>query len=226
MDYFVIYGLTIISLIITIGAQIFVNGSYSKYKKIRNDRGLTGREAARYLLDKHGLNDIKVEKTSGFLSDHYDPKSRAVRLSTENYEGESIAAVSVACHECGHAIQDKDGYIFMRMRASLVPITNFASTAGYVAIMLGCLFGALNIIWLGILCEIVILLFQLVTLPVEFDASRRALKELDYAHFFNSKELRQGKIMLGAAAFTYVASVASTLIQILRLVLMYGRRND
>lgn len=226
MDYFVVYGLTIISLVITLGAQIFVNSSYNKYKKVRNDRGLTGKDAARYLLDKYGLNNVKVEQVGGVLSDHYDPKSKAVRLSTENYSGSSIAAVSVACHECGHALQDKDGYVFMRIRASLVPVTNFASKAGYIAILLGCLFGAFNIIWLGIFCEVVILLFQVITLPVEFNASKRALQGLERAHFFNSKELRQGRIMLRAAALTYVASVATTVIQILRLVLMYGRRND
>lgn len=227
MDYyFISYGLTFIALIITLGAQAFVSGSYAKYKKIRNERGITGKEAARYLLDKHGLNDVKVEEVSGYLSDHYDPKSRAVRLSSENYHGNSISAVSVACHECGHAIQDKDGYIFMRIRASLVPVTNFASKAGYFAIVLGCLFGAFNLIWLGIIAEVVILLFQLITLPVETNASSRALKELDYAHFFNSKELKQGKVMLGAAACTYIASVASSVIEILRLVLLFGRRDD
>lgn len=226
MDSFVVYGLTIISLVITLGAQIFVNSSYNKYKKVRNDRGLTGRDAARYLLDEYGLNNVKVEQVGGVLSDHYDPKSKSVRLSTENYSGSSIAAVSVACHECGHALQDKDGYVFMRIRASLVPVTNFASKAGYIAILLGCLFGAFNMIWLGIFCEVVILLFQVITLPVEFNASRRALRGLERAQFFNSKELRQGRIMLRAAAFTYVASVATTVIQILRLVLMYGRRND
>lgn len=227
MDYyFISYGLTFIALIITLGAQIFVNSSYSKYKKVRNERGISGKEAARYLLNKHGLNDVKVEKVSGTLSDHYDPKSRAVRLSEENYDGISIAAVSVACHECGHAIQDKDGYVFMRIRASLVPVTNLASKAGYFAILFGVLFGFFDLIWLGIFAEILILVFELITLPVEFDASRRALKELDYAHFFNSRELKQGKKMLGAAAFTYVASVASTVIQILRLILMFGRRDD
>lgn len=226
MDYFVVYGLTIISLVITLGAQLFVNVTYKKYSKVRNERGLTGKEAARYLLDKHGLKDVKVSKTSGFLSDHYDPRSKVVRLSEENYDRASISAVSVACHECGHAIQDKEGYIFMRMRASLIPITNFASMAGYIAIVLGCCFGSLNLIWLGILCEVVILMFQLITLPVEFDASRRALRELDYAHFFNSNELKKGKTVLRAAALTYVAGVATTVIQILRLFLMYGGRRD
>lgn len=227
MDYyFVSYGLTIIALIITIGAQIFVSGSYSKYKKIKNHKGITGKEAARKFLDKHGLNDVRIEEVNGYLSDHYDPRGKVVRLSSENYYGDSISSVSVACHECGHAVQNKDGYLFMRIRASLVPVTNLASKAGYFAILIGIIFGAFDLIWIGIICEIVILLFQLITLPVEFNASSRALKEIKSAQFFNSKELKQAKVMLGAAAMTYVAGVATSLIQILRLILIAGRRND
>lgn len=224
--YFVVYGLTFISLIITLLAQFFVSSSYSKYKKVKNERNLTGREAARYLLDKHDLNDIKVVETSGYLTDHYDPSKRVIRLSSDVYRGTSIASVSVACHECGHAIQDKENYLFLRIRSKLVPLVNFSSYAGYVAIALGCLFGSLNLIWVGIIAELVILLFQLITLPVEIDASKRAMKELDYSHFFNSKELKQGKTMLIAAALTYVASVVTALIQILRLILMFGRREN
>ena len=126
MDFFVVYGLTIISVIITVFAQIFVEGSYSKYKKVRNEKGITGMEAARYVLDNNGLSDVKVEMVSGHLSDHYDPKDKAVRLSSDNYGGDSVASVSVACHECGHALQDKDGYLFMRIRHSLVPVVNFS----------------------------------------------------------------------------------------------------
>lgn len=227
MDYyFIVYGLTIISLIITIIAQILVNSTYNKYSQVRHERNLTGKDAARYILDKNGLNDINIVEVNGFLTDHYDPRKKEVRLSKENYRGTSIASVSVACHECGHAIQDKDGYLFMKIRASLVPVVNFSSYAGYLAIVLGILFSAFNLIWIGILLEIVILLFQLITLPVEINASSQALKELDYAHFFTSKELKSGKKVLTAAAFTYVASVATTLIQILRLILMFGRRDD
>ena len=226
MDFFIVYGLTIISLIITLGAQLFVNGSYSKYKKVANQKGITGREAARVILDKNGLGDIKVVETRGTLSDHYDPRSKTVALSSEIYHGTSVAGISVAAHECGHAIQDKDGYFFMRVRASLIPIVNFSSYAGYIAIVLGFMFGALNLVWLGILFEIAILLFQIITLPVELNASSRALKMVKEYNFFTSRELGQGKVMLGAAAMTYIASVASTLIQILRLVLMIGRRND
>lgn len=227
MDYlFIIYGLPIIALIITLIAQGFVSSSYSKYSKVKNERGITGREAARYLLDKHGLSNIDVVETSGYLTDHYDPRSKVIRLSRSVYNDTSIAAVSVACHECGHAIQDKEGYTFLKIRSALVPIVNFSSYAGYFAILFGCLFGALNLIWLGILAEVVILLFQVITLPVEVDASKRALQELENAKFLNSNELKHGKTMLTAAALTYVASIATTIIQILRLFLMFGRDND
>ena len=226
MDWMVVYGLTFISLIITMAAQAFVSSSYSKYSKIKNERGITGAEAARYILDKNGLNNIYVVETGGYLTDHYDPTKKVIRLSRNVYRDASIGAVAVACHECGHAIQDKENYKFMRIRSSLVPIVNFSSYAGYFAIMFGLLFSSQNLIRLGILTEIIILLFQVITLPVEINASKRALTELDYSHMFNSKELKQGKTMLTAAALTYVASIATTIIQILRLILMFGRRDD
>lgn len=226
MDYYTSYGLTIIAFILTTLAQVFVTSTYKKYNSVKNERNLTGKDAARKLLDKNGLQNVNVVEVSGYLTDHYDPRKKEVRLSSNNYRGTSISSVSVACHECGHAIQDKVGYVFMRIRASLVPVVNFSSYAGYISIVLGMLFSSINLIWLGILLEIVILLFQIVTLPVEIDASKRALKELDYSHFFNSNELKNGRSVLVSAALTYVASVASTLLQILRLILMFGRRND
>ena len=226
MEIFIFYGLAIISLVITLGAQSYISGCYSKYSKVDTKGNMTGSEVARKLLDKHGLNDIKVQKVSGYLSDHYDPKGRCVRLSEHNYEKSTIAAVSVACHECGHAIQDKNGYKFLRIRSSMVPFVNFCSFAGYVAILIGSIMSALGLIWAGIIAEMVILLFQIVTLPVEFDASKRGLKEVKEEKILNDKELKGGKSMLRSAALTYVASVATTVIQILRLVLIYGRRND
>ena len=225
-DFFVVYGLTIISLVITLYAQLFVNVSYKRYKKVNNEKGITGSEAARRILDKNGLSSVSVVETHGYLSDHYDPRSKVVRLSSDIYRGTSVAGISVAAHECGHAIQDKDGYLFMKIRASLVPLVNFSSYAGYLAVVIGLMFGLLNLIWLGILLEVVILVFQVITLPVEINASSRALKLIKEYDFFNNKELRQGKTMLKAAAMTYVASVATTLLQILRLILMIGRRND
>lgn len=227
MDYlFIIYGLPIIALVITLIAQGFVSSSYSKYSKVKNERGITGKEAARYLLDKNGLSEVDVVETTGYLTDHYDPRSKVIKLSRSVYNDASIAAVSVACHECGHAIQDKVGYTFLKIRSALVPVVNFSSYAGYFAILFGCLFGALNLIWVGIFAEVIILLFQIITLPVEVNASKRALQELESANFLNRNELKHGKTMLTAAALTYVASIATTIIQILRLFLMFGRNND
>ncbi len=227
MDYyFVSYGLTIISLIITLAAQAFVSSSYSKYSKVKNARGITGKDVARYLLDKYGLSNIRVVETNGYLTDHYDPTNKVIKLSKNVYRDSTIASVSVAAHECGHAIQDKENYMFLRIRSALVPIVNFSSHAGYFAILLGCIFGSLNLIWIGIIAEMVILLFQIITLPVEIDASKRALKELDHIHFFNSNELAESKTMLTAAALTYVASIVTTLIQVLRLIFMFGNRRD
>ena len=227
MEYFnIVYGLPIIALLITLIAQGFVSSSYSKYSKIKNKKEITGHDAARYILDKNGLSKVVVVETNGYLTDHYDPRSKVIRLSRGVYNDTSIAAVSVACHECGHAIQDKDGYLFLKIRSFLVPIVNFSSYAGYFAILFGLLFGALNLIWLGIFAEVIMLLFQVITLPVEINASKRALKNLESANLLNNTELKHGKTMLTAAALTYVASIATTLIQILRLILMFGRNND
>lgn len=226
MDVFIYYGLTFIAFIITLLAQVFVSGSYSKYSKILNERNITGALAARYILDKNGLNDIKIVKVNGYLTDHYDPKNKVIRLSNNVYNFSSVGAVAVASHECGHAIQDKNGYKPLKIRSALIPIVNFSSYAGYFAIVLGIFFSSLNLIWLGIGLELVILLFQFITLPIEINASNIALKELDYSHILNSRELRDGKVMLTAAALTYVASVITTIIQILRLILLFGRRDD
>lgn len=218
--------LMIISLVITLGAQLFVSGAYSKYSKVKNKKRMSGSETARYILDKNGLKDVKVRRVGGYLSDYYDPRNKTVNLSSANYENASVGALSVACHECGHAIQDKVGYTFMRIRAALVPFVNFSSYAGYFAILFGCLFDSMNLIWFGIFAEMVILLFQIVTLPVEIDASKRAIKELDKYELLDKDELSGGKTMLIAAALTYVASVATTVIQILRLILTFGGRDD
>ncbi len=227
MDYFTLsYLLMFVSIIITLVAQIFVSSSYAKYKKIQNSKNLTGAEVAREILNRHGLGNVYVTETRGVLSDHYDPTRKVIRLSKDIYQGTSIAAVSVASHECGHAIQDKEGYSFMRFRSLMFPIVNFSSKAGYIAILIGIIFGFADFIWLGIALEIIILLFQLVTLPVEFDASARALKEIENNKFLVAGEQTGGKRMLKAAAFTYVASVLTTLIEIFRLVLMARSRDD
>ena len=220
------YGILIISLAITLSAQFFVTSTYNKTKKIKNINNLTGSEVARQILDKNGLSNIKVVETPGNLSDHYDPKGKVVRLSSDVYNSPSIASVAVAAHECGHAIQHKEKYLFMSLRTFLVPFTNIASYVGYIAIMIGFLASAIGLVWIGILMECVILLFQVVTLPVEFNASSRALKQIKKLNFLETKEYKKGRKMLTAAAMTYVAGVATTLLEIFRLVLMANRRND
>lgn len=223
MEITISYLLIIISLVITLAAQLFVSSSYSKYTKVVNRKRISGAETARIILDRNGLKDVKVRRINGYLSDHYNPSTKTINLSYVNYENDSVGAVAVACHECGHAIQDKVGYTFMRIRAALVPLVNFSSYAGYFAILLGCIFNSLNLIWIGIFAEIIILLFQIITLPVEIDASKRAIKELEKYDLLDNNEISGGKTMLTAAALTYVASVATTIIQILRLILLFGR---
>ena len=220
------YTFLLISLIITLSAQLYVNSSYSKYSKEKTNKGETGEQVARKILDRAGLDNVAVFETNGILSDHYDPKQKAVFLSSGNFNSSSIGAISVAAHECGHAIQHQQKYIFMNIRAALVPFVNIASYAGYFAILLGVILGALDLIWLGILAECIILAFQLITLPVEFNASNRALKILETDNYLTKKELTGGKKVLRAAALTYVAAVATTLLEIFRLIILYGRRDD
>ncbi len=226
MNDLIIYVLTMLAVIITSLAQAFITSVYKKYSEVKNEKSMSGAETARRILDENGLQDVQVLEVSGFLSDHYDPSAKAVRLSSTNYNGRSIAGLSVAAHECGHAIQDKNNYAFLRMRASLVPLVNFSSYAGYLAIAIGGVTGIFGLIKIGILLECVILLFQVITLPVEIDASSRALKEVKRLRYLNEKEYEKGKVVLIAAALTYIASVASALIQILRLVLMFNRKDD
>lgn len=217
--------LFLISIVITLVAQIFVSSSYSKYKKINTKKGLSGFEVARKILDKHGLKDVHVVEVNGELSDHYDPTRKVVRLSKGIFSSSSIAAVSVAAHECGHAVQDKEGYSFMRIRSAIVPFVNFCSKIGYIVILLGWIFGALDLAYVGILLLCATLVFQLITLPVEFNASKRAKEELVTLGIVDNEEKESCGKMLGAAAFTYVASLITTLLQILRLFLMTRNRD-
>lgn len=224
--YFIYYGLTFIALLITVGAQIFVSATFNKYKKEPNLKEKSGAEVAREILDKNGLKDIYVVETKGNLTDHYDPSRKVIRLSSDVYHKESVASVAVAAHECGHAIQDRDNYTFLRIRAFLVPFVNLSSKLGYVAILIGIIANLIDVIWLGIGLEAVILVFQLITLPVEFDASKRALKELEGMNILTENELVKGKVVLTSAALTYVASVAATVLELLRLVLLFTDRDN
>ena len=214
------------ALIITGGAQAFISLNYRKYKQIDVKSKKSGYDVAREILDKNGLSNVMILETQGELSDHYDPSKKVVKLSHDIYNGMSIASVSVASHECGHAIQDKEGYTFLRFRNKIVPLVNFSSKIGYVAIMAGIILSLVNLMWIGIAFEIIILLFQLVTLPVEFDASKRALIKIQEYGIVDSEEHSGAKKMLTSAALTYVAGVLSTLMEILRLVLMITGRDD
>lgn len=217
------YIILIITMLITLGAQEYINIWYNKTKKIESNKKLTGRSVAREILDKNGLKHVKVEEVAGNLTDHYDPKSKTVRLSTDIYNNDSLASISVASHECGHAIQDKDGYFFLRLRRSIVPIVNIASTLGYVAIIIGFGAGLVGLIRIGIILEAVLLFFQLITLPVEFNASRRALKQITELGMVSDDEHKYCRKMLTSAALTYVAGAATAMLQILRLVLATRR---
>lgn len=214
------YGLVIIAFLITLLADIYLRTRYSKYKKINVKSGLTGAEVAREILKNNGLENVYVVETKGYLTDHYDPRAKVVRLSTDIYNGDSIASVSVAAHECGHAVQDKEGYFFLRFRSFLVPIVNFSSKFGYLAVLIGLIFGAMNLAWVGIFLLVAILLFQLITLPVEFNASKRGKLFLTKLKVVDKSERSMARSMLGAAAMTYVASLISTLLELLRLVLI------
>ena len=225
MDYISIILIGVATLI-SLGASMFIKINYNKYKQEDIKCNKSGYDVAREILDKNGLSNVLIFEVQGELADHYDPSNKTVKLSHDIYHGKTIAAASVASHECGHAIQDKEGYTFLRFRNKIVPLVNFSSKIGYVAIMAGVILSLVNLVWIGIAFELVILLFQLVTLPVEFDASRRALKIIKEMGIVTEDEHSGAKKMLTSAALTYVAGVVSTLLEILRLVLMFTGRDD
>jgi len=228
-----IYGLetpltiiiSIIGFIIVIFAQTKVSKSYSKFKKESNKKGITGVEAAQLILSKNGLDNIYVVETNGELTDHYDPSRNVIRLSKDIFHGESIASLAVASHEVGHALQNKDGYSFMKIRSFLAPVVNFVTSAGYIVLILSLVFGALAYVKIGIFIILGTLLFQLVTLPVEFNASKRAQEQLLSLKLIDKKEETSVKEMLSAAAFTYVASVIGSILSLLRLIIMTQNRD-
>lgn len=220
MSYVIGYLFVFIGFVITLGAQILVNSSYSKYKKVNNNNGISGRDAARKILDDNGLNNIDIVETRGNLTDHYDPSRKIIRLSTDIYNGTSIASVAVAAHECGHAIQDKEGYKPLKIRSSIVPVVNLCNRLGYFVIFLGLILGYFNLAIFGLILMSAILIFQLVTLPVEFNASNRAKKQIDKLNIIEKEEQNGVSNMLTAAAMTYVASVINTILQLLRMLLI------
>lgn len=208
-----------LAAILAIWAQTKVQTTYRRYKKIPNRKGITGYQVAREILDNEGLRDIAIYEVKGQLSDHYNPGKKTINLSTDIYHGTSIAALAVAAHECGHAIQYKEKYIPISLRNAILPVANIGQYLGWIAIVLGLAIGHTNIAWVGFLLMCGILFFQLVTLPVEFNASSRALGILN-TYYLDDTEYIGAKKMLSAAAMTYVASMISTLMSMLRIFLM------
>ena len=219
-------GLYFLALIIPLIAQIMVSSRYKKYSNIDNDKKISGFEVARKILDKNGLNNLYIVETKGTMSDHYDPKRKTVRLSSEVFHGTSIAAIAIASHECGHAIQDKEGYMPMKLRSFIFPIVSLGTKFAYVVLMIGLIANMLNFIWAGIMLVGLGLIFQLITLPVEFDASKKALNELNENYLIHKSDIEGAKSMLTAAAMTYVAGVLSSALEILRLILIFTNNRD
>ena len=204
--------------------QFYVMHNYKKFSAVYNDADLTGFDVARKILDDNGLNSVYIVETKGNLSDHYDSNRKTVRLSSDVYRGKSVAAMAVAAHECGHALQDKEGYMFLKIRSMIFPFVNICTKAAYVVLLVGLLFEFLDLVGIGILLVGTGLLFQLVTLPVEFNASKSALNILtEYGY---DSDIGGAKKMLVSAALTYVAGVLSSLLEVLRLIFIFSNERD
>ena len=220
------YILVIICAIISMFASARVEAVFNKYSRVLAASGLTGAEAAKRILNAAGIYDVSVEHVSGKLSDHYDPSRKILRLSDSTYNSRSVAAIGVAAHECGHAIQHQQEYAPLTLRSILVPVTNFASKLAIPMIIIGCILSYnQTLIQLGIIAFSAAVIFQLVTLPVEFNASSRALDMLEQERILDEYEVPMSRKVLKAAAMTYVAAAASSIIQLLRLILLFGGRD-
>ncbi len=222
---FIVYFLIITA--IPIIAQMRVKKTFKKYSRVATTSGMTGAEMARKILDENGLFDVKVVEGRGFLSDHYNPLTKTVALSPDNYHGHSVAGAAVAAHEVGHAIQDAESYAFLRFRHSLVPVANISSNMSFIFILIGIFTSLSQMFLLGIVLMAAGVLFQLITLPVEFNASSRAMDQIVSLGLIRNEEERHAKKVLNAAAMTYVAAAAVAVIELLRLVLIYtGMQSD
>lgn len=220
------YALVIIALLLSLFASFGVKATFSKYNKVLNNRGLTAEAAARRILDLNGLTNVRLERVSGDLTDHFDPKSNVIRLSDATYSSTSVGAIGVAAHECGHAIQYAKGYAPIKIRNKIVPIVNIGNSLSMPLFLLGLLLGMYNLALFGAALFGIVLVFQLITLPVEFNASRRAISILGESGMLDTNELKGAKKVLKAAAMTYVAAVAATALQLLRLLMIVNRRRD
>lgn len=212
-------------MLLAMWASANVNSTYKKYSKVTNRYGMTGFDAARKILDKNGLYNVRIERVSGNLTDHFDPKANVIRLSDPVYSSTSVAAVGVAAHEAGHAVQYAEKYAPMELRGSILPVANIGSSAGIWLAILGIVFSMELLSYIGIALFSAVVLFQLVTLPVEFNASRRAVKALEGA-YLSDEELKGTKKVLSAAALTYIAALLVSLGNLLRLITMVNRRRD
>lgn len=222
---YIIYFLII--LILPIYAQIKVKSTYSRYSKVHATKGITGAQAARIILDQHGLSDVRVVPTQGVLSDHYNPATKTVALSEGNYYDSSLAGIAVAAHECGHAVQHQEAYSFLTLRSKLVPVANISSNLSWIFVMIGIFASSTNLLLLGIVLLAAGVLFQIVTLPVEFNASSRAMNEVVSLGIISNNEERGAKKVLSAAAMTYVAATAVAVLELLRLILIFtNMRSD
>lgn len=230
MDY--LYILFLLTFLMTLVVQVRVSTTFRRYSHIHAGRGKSGYEVARRILDAHGLFDVRVERVHGHLTDHYDPRARVLRLSESVYDSASPSAVGVAAHEVGHAIQHAENYAPIRWRTKLVPVVNFASRFSWIAIILGIMIMYTSdilgsyVVTAGIIMFAATTLFHLVTLPCEFNASRRALAELELCGWYSGEELVMSKRVLRAAAMTYVAALAMSFIQLLRLIAILGDRRE
>lgn len=221
------YVLVLIGFLLASFASVGVQSAFNKYSKVKSMRHYTGKDAARKILDENGLYDVRVENISGNLTDHFDPSANVIRLSDSTYNSDSVAAIGVAAHEAGHAVQHAVGYVPIRVRNSIIPAVNLCSTLAMPLFIIGLLLGMTNLANVGIILFSGALIFQLVTLPVEFDASHRAIKILDSSAMLDEDELSGAKKVLRAAAMTYVAAVLASALQLLRLVLISNsRRRD
>ncbi len=220
------YILVIIGAVLSLLASALVNSTFRKYSRVRSLSGMTGAQAAAKILNRAGIYDVSIEHINGNLTDHYDPRAKVLRLSDSVYGGTSVASIGVAAHECGHAIQHQNSYVPLRLRTAIFPVANFGSKLAWPLIIIGVLLSRTpTLIYAGIILFFFAVLFQIVTLPVEFNASSRAVKILDESGILYGDEVNITKKVLGAAALTYVAGAAASILQLLRLLYLFGGRN-
>jgi uncharacterized protein len=219
MGMYIVYFLII--MLLPLYAQMKVKSTYKKFAQVPAEKGMTGAQVARYILDQHGLTDVRVVPTQGVLADHYNPATKTVALSEDNYYNSSIAGTAVAAHEVGHAIQHAEAYSFLTLRAKLVPVANISSNMSWIFVMIGIFASSSGFLLLGIALLLAGVIFQVVTLPVEFDASKRAMNEVVALGIINNGEERAARKVLNAAAMTYVAAAAVAVLELVRLILIY-----